>query len=237
MPDRAAPTPSGSAPDAQHARRRERLRWLLPPLIATLAIAFQYAFDVPKDAMIPRPTPEEKAAAARAKKKAKQKAKRARKKKSKASKRGGPWRPRGAEERDRLRREYSTTPLADEPRDPVFRRHHEALLRSAATKVRGAAIGEGERVPMQIRPSCRTLRCELELCAERELLAKVAVLLPELRVNGDEPLWHELRELEPRTPKSKSTTSTQQCRRWLVDFAREDLNTRMLSLASGDEAD
>src|SRR5690606_20405430 len=53
-PGSSDPMPESTRDPAEQARRRARLEWLLPPLLAVVAIALQLAIDVPHHEMIVR---------------------------------------------------------------------------------------------------------------------------------------------------------------------------------------
>ncbi|PRQ04536.1 hypothetical protein ENSA5_06600 [Enhygromyxa salina] len=185
------------------------LGWALAPALASLAIVVQISLDVPRGEMLEREP-----------KKTKTKRKSAA---TRSTPRPDAWKARGVEEVEQLRARWSERPFADEPTDPSFRRRHEALLRSVATRAR-AEVLRGERpTPMQIRPACHTIRCELELCGPKPMIDGIAALLPGVTV-VDQPLWHELREIETVAKVSKRSGTAREdhvCRRWLVDFAIE----------------
>jgi hypothetical protein len=194
---------------------------MLAPLLATAAIAFQVALDVPSAPMLEHEAKSKKkprkSAAARntqAAAKAKTNAKPA---------------PKGHHERNTralagLRKRWSGIPFEEEPINQSFRRRHESLLRSVVTQARALALDGEALPPMQIRPGCRTIRCDLELCGPEKIVAGIADLLPNVTLDGH-PLWHELSEVEP-TPdalerRPKGDPKDHLCRRWIVDFARD----------------
>jgi hypothetical protein len=195
--------------DADVARRRARLGWVLPPVLALVAVGFQFAVDVPHHAMIVHadPKPEAKTTTAARTPRAK-------------------WRARGDAYTQRLRKSWSTKPIADEPREPRFAEHHEDLLRAVVRKAEAAAVPAGETGTAEITTSasCHTIRCELELCAPTEYADKVVARLPKFRVGG-RSLWHELRELEVEEQ------DTRVCHRYIVDFAVEGADPRNLRLS------
>jgi hypothetical protein len=196
-------------------RARRILGWLLAPLLASAAIVVQLSIDVPRAEMLER---------SEKKKKSKKKLRRNKRKR----KRG--YQPRNEGKLRRLRERWSGRPIEKEPTDQAFRRRHEALLRSVVTRVRSEVLGDAPSMPMQIRPTCHTIRCELELCGPAEVLANVAELLPEVGV-GDEPLWHELREIEAkREPPKREAMRDHACRRWIGSFAVEGPPTRELKI-------
>ncbi len=217
---------------------RARMGWALAPVLASLAVLLQWIIDVPKAEMITRedeaadkddkddddssesdadPTPERPKSRARKAPKPKPKPK-------------PKPEPRTEEQLAKLRETWSSRPLEEEPVDPLFRRANEALLRSVATHARTEALGRREPVPMQIRPTCRTLRCALELCGDRALIDEVAELLPRANVSGTS-LWHELREVDPtRQPAKHEPAQTYRCRRWIVDFALENVEVGRVTL-------
>lgn len=226
--------------DSQGARRsrrlspraRQTLSWLLAPILAVGAIALQISLDVPQAEMLER---EDKPKTTK-RKSATRTPPRERKP---APKR---WKPRSTKELAALRETWSEAPLEDEPSDQLFRRRHEAFLRAVATRTRSELLSGQRLVTMQIRPTCRTLRCALELCGPEPLLEQIAEVLPGLRV-VDQPLWHDLREVEPKQPPpeprakagskagSKSAAGDEQvCRRWIVDFAVQGPKTTDLRI-------
>lgn len=208
-------------------RARARLGWWLPPLLGVLAVLFQYAFDVPKAEMLQRPNKKERKAE---KKKQNDKIRKLNRERAKQAKR---WEGRSADEVAALRREWMTEPIADEPEDYRFRRHHEALLRSLVTRARTKVLDGAKPVPIQIRPKCKTLRCTLELCGPSSLIDPLAEILPTAKVQPKEgpegPLFLELRALEPEH-RPKVTDEPQICRRWLTTFDRDDTQIRDLKL-------
>ena len=214
---------------------RQKLRkigaWLLAPVLATAAIAVQISLDVPRAPMLEhkpkKPKKPKKSAAAR---NAERKAKAAKSKTKTKKKR----RQRGQRELTRLRKIWSEQALEDEPVDQHFRRRHESMLRSVVTRARARALDGAPPPAMQTRPTCHTIRCELELCGPSKLISAIADLLPGVTLD-DQPLWHELREVEPtqapvepqlqRKPKSDRL-----CRRWIVDFAHDGGNVTKLAI-------
>ncbi len=207
-------------------RKRAWRAWLLPPVLALLAVGLQFALDVPHHPMLMRedPTPsDKKTTAARTKRgdaKSKQ-AKQAKRKRTKATTKN--YRPRGAAYTTRLRASWSARPIADEPKNPRFAEHHEALLRAVARKAEAAAAPNDEPVLSSTRIACHTIRCDFELCAPTTLAEAIAEQLPRFHV-GSRELWHELREVEgAREPKPG-----QACRRYIVDFAVEGADPRKL---------
>jgi hypothetical protein len=212
-------------------RARARLGWALAPVLASLAVLLQWIVDVPKGTILEREPPTlvgdlegDSSDTGSEPKSSKPRGERVRKSKSKGK--GKPKKPtvtpRTPEQRAQLRENWSARPIQDEPVDQQFRRAHEALLRSVATRARTAVLGKREPVPMQIRPSCRSIRCSLELCGDETVLDDVAELLPKANVAGAS-LWHELREVEPSRQPAAHEVSKIRCRRWIVDFAREDV--------------
>jgi hypothetical protein len=197
---------------------RTRWSWALAPVLAGLAVLLQYIIDVPKGTMLPREAGVTVGEAEAMKSKAKPKPK----PKAKPKPRQPKPKARTAEQIATLRAEWSEQPFESEPVDQLFRRQHEALLRSVVTRARTEALGEREAQPMQIRPSCRTIRCALELCGDKTLVDDVAETLPRANVSGAS-LWHELREVEAtrKIPKRESTKD-HVCRRWIVGFALEN---------------
>jgi hypothetical protein len=198
---------------------------MLAPVLAGLAVLLQYIVDVPKGEILEREPPTTVADAAKnsAKSKSKTKPKRS-KSKPKSPK------PRSAEDLQQLRTQWTDLPLEDEPTDQRFRRQHEALLRSVATRARTDVLGEREALPMIIRPTCRTIRCALELCGDKTLVAGVGELLPRANVEGVS-LWHELREVEStRKLAPRDAKKDHVCRRWIVDFAIENAEVGKVTL-------
>lgn len=212
---------------------RARLSWALAPVLAGLAVLLQYIIDVPKARMIGRddtspakhddsqadgdPTPDKPKP-------------RPRKRKSKSKSKSQKPKPRSLEQVQQLRETWSSRPLEEEPTDPSFRRSHETLLRGVATRARSQALAKRNPIPLQIRPTCRTLRCALELCGDRALVDDVAELLPRANVAGAS-LWHELREVDPtRRPAKHEPTDAYRCRRWIVDFALDGVDASNVSL-------
>jgi hypothetical protein len=204
--------------------QRVRGSWALAPVLAGLAVLLQYIVDVPKSDMLEREAPSTvKDSADAGKPKPKPKRNKA-KSKSKTPK------PRTAEQLEQLRAEWSGRPLEEEPTDQRFRRQHEALLRSVVTRARTDVLGEREALPMQIRPTCRTIRCALELCGDRELVDDVAEVLPRANVGGV-GLWHELREVEStRKQPKREAEKDYLCRRWIVGFALENAEVGKVTL-------
>jgi len=208
------------------AKTRARLGWWLPPLLGLLAVGFQYAFDVPKAEMLQSPSAEEKKAH-KAKKRA------ALRKKNRERRRAAQrWTGRSGEELASLRREWLTRPIEQEPRDQGFRRHHEAVLRSAVTHARAKALGDAEPPAIQIRPACHTIRCTLELCGPQQLVDDIGALLPEIEVEPKlapvGPLFLELREVG--LGEDTRARRRYHCRRWLLSFDRDNVQIRDLRL-------
>jgi hypothetical protein len=200
------PEPMG--PRSRGQARVRLLPWLWAPLLASLAIALQVGLDVPRAPMLervekPKKQPRKSAAARNAGK-------------SKAK----PPRQRTTRELAQLRERWSERPLEEEPVDQSFRRRHEGLLRSVVTRARAVALDDAMPPPMQIRPACHTIRCALELCGPSPLLASIAELLPGVTLL-DQPLWHQLREVEPVHKPSGGPSGETVCRRWIVDFTRD----------------
>jgi hypothetical protein len=214
--------------------QRARGSWMLAPVLAGLAVLLQYVIDVPKGIILERESPTTVKDAADSDssdsdderpRKTKAKPKRSKAKKAKAQP------PRTAEQLQQLRAEWSGRPFEEEPTDQRFRRQHEALLRSVATRARTEVLGERPPLPMQIRPTCRTIRCALELCGDRSLVDGVGEVLPRASV-GDVALWHELREVEPtRKQPSRDATKDHICRRWIVGFAIENAEVGKVTIA------
>src|SRR5690606_31582197 len=105
------------------------------------------------------------------------------------------WRPRGGVYTKRLRETWSAKPLADEPKDPRFAAHHEALLRALIRKAEAAVAPADEAITAQVKASCRTIRCDLQVCARAKLADGIAERVPEFTIGG-RSLWHELRDVE-----------------------------------------
>lgn len=205
--------------------QRARGSWALAPVLAGLAVLLQWIVDVPKSDMLERESKEAKDTAdGESKPRTKPKTK-PKPKKNKAKPK-----PRTAEQLEKLRAEWSGRPLEEEPTDQRFRRQHEALLRSVATRARTEVLGERQVLPMQIRPTCRTVRCALELCGDRALVDGIAEVLPRANVGGVS-LWHELREVEStrRQPK-REAEKDHLCRRWIVGFAIENAEVGKVTL-------
>ncbi|PRQ10183.1 hypothetical protein [Enhygromyxa salina] len=205
---------------------RRRAAWLLAPALATAAIAFQVGLDVPRAPMLERdqkpPKKPRKSAAAR-NAQAQAKANKAKAKQAQSKK---PPQRRTARALAGLRARWSDVPLEDEPINQNFRRRHDGLLRHVVTRARELELDGAPPPPMQIRPGCRTIRCDLELCGPTKLVAAIAELLP-VATLADQPLLHELREVEPihePAPDPKNSGPKQRkpnhqvCRRWIVDF-------------------
>lgn len=217
-----SPNPMLDALKNLSPRARARMSWAAAPVLASLAILFQYIVDVPKGAMLEREPPklvgddDNDDSSDSELDSAKPKPPRPTKKKPQKPKSAA----RTANQLEQLRASWSARPLEEEPIDQNFRRKHEALLRSVATRARTEALGEREVVPMQIRPTCRTLRCALELCGDAALIDDVAELLPRANVEGNS-MWHELREVEPSRAPAQHESKNHLCRRWIVDFALE----------------
>lgn len=216
-------------PRARLASFGQRVRgsWVLAPVLAGLAVLLQYIVDVPQGEILERESPTTVAD------EAKNSAKKS-KSKAKATKRSKPKpkapKLRSAKDLQQLRTEWSGRPLEDEPTDQRFRRQHEAVLRSVATRARTDVLGEREALPMIIRPTCRTIRCALELCGDKALVAGVGELLPRANVDGIS-LWHELREVEStRKLPPRDAQKDHVCRRWIVDFAIENAEVGKVTL-------
>ncbi|HLT40576.1 MAG TPA: hypothetical protein VK034_30070 [Enhygromyxa sp.] len=203
--------PESTRDPAEQARRRARLEWLLPPLLAVVAIALQLAIDVPHHEMIVRGDDDEAAEPAE--------------KTTTAARTPRPWRARGAAYVERLRKSWSQRPITDEPVDPRFADHHEQLLRAIVRKAEVAVMPLDEPELVLTHATCHTIRCELEFCAPPELAAGIVEHLPNFTVGG-RSLWHELRELESQEPSN----SKQSCHRYLIDFAVEGADPRNLRL-------
>ena len=207
MPERAIEIP------------RSWLRWLWPPLLALLAIGLQWLIDVPKAEMLQRE--DKDADASKDGSKAASKAG----KKTKKTKKTKGYEARPPEHIALLRETWSDRPFESEPVEPHFRRRHEALLRSVATRLRAVVLDGKRSTAMQIRPTCKTIRCALELCGPVPVVTEIATLLPEVGV-ADQTLWHELREVDPaRKPKQD-----QVCRRWILSFTIEGPSLRELQI-------
>lgn len=224
-------------PEPKPARARRRLSprarqvgaWLLAPLLASAAIAFQIALDVPRAPMLQKqakkPKPQRKSAAAR---NAERIAKAKTAAKAKAS--GKAQRVRSEAALAGLRTRWSEQPLEDEPINQNFRRRHEGLVRSAVTRARARALDGATPPSMQIRPKCHTVRCELELCGPSPVISAIAELLPGVTLDGHQ-LWHELREVEPaHDPADRKPTKDHVCRRWIVDFKRDGGDIKKLAV-------
>jgi hypothetical protein len=183
---------------------------LLPPVLALAAIGLQFAIDVPHGPMIvhddPKP-PAKKTTAAR------------------TSRVGKQWKPRGEAYTRRLRKSWSSRPLADEPKDRRFADHHEELLRAVARKVEAAAAPSDEPMLISTRVDCHTIRCDFELCAPTTFSAAIVEQLPRFKV-GKRSLWHELREVESEQAKQGARA----CHRYIVDFEVEGADPRNLRL-------
>jgi hypothetical protein len=186
--------------------------WLLPPILAVLAIALQLAIDVPHHTMEPREDDEEiEAPPART---------------TAATRTPRPWSARGAAYVERLRNSWSARPISEEPVDPRFAAHHEELLRAVVRKAEAAVAPHDEPISVRTHATCHTIRCELEFCAPIELAEGIVEHLPKFMV-GSQTLWHELREVESkRKPKRQ-----QSCHRYVIDFAVEVSDPRSLRLA------
>jgi hypothetical protein len=218
-------------------KARERLGWLLAPVLAGLAVLLQYIVDVPKGEILERESPvlvgdsddDSSKPDGERPRKSKSKPKKPRAKpKSKAK-------PRTAEQLEQLRAQWSARPFEEEPVDQAFRRQREALLRSVATRARTDVLAGATAQPMQIRPSCRTIRCALELCGDKSMVAGIAELLPRANVGGVS-LWHELGEVEPtRQLAKRDATKGHVCRRWIVDFALENVEVGKVTLDDADK--
>ncbi|KIG12851.1 hypothetical protein DB30_00969 [Enhygromyxa salina] len=202
---------------------RQRAAWLLAPVLATAAIGFQVALDVPRAPMLersekPPKKPRKSAAARNAQSQAEQaKAKQAKAKQAKA-KRAKAKKPheRSARALAGLRKRWADVPLEDEPINQNFRRRHEGLLRSVVTRARAQAFKDGPPPLIQIRPGCHTIRCDLELCGPAKAIATVAELLPEVTLDGQQ-LWHSFNEVTSDREPPKGSV----CRRWIVDFTHD----------------
>lgn len=208
-------------------RGRARLGWALAPVLAGLAVLVQYVADVPKGEMLLREEKKDSAKTA-ATERPKPGAK------SKPARRPGKsYVARDDAERRALRGRWTERPIEEEPIDQKFRRHHETLLRALVTRVRAELLGARKPSPMQVRPSCHTIRCSLEVCTDREILAGIAEELDGINV-GDRPLWHELREVEAtREPAKREAMKDHACRRWVVDFAVEGATIGDLTIDIG----
>jgi hypothetical protein len=205
---------------------------MLAPVLAGLAVLLQYIVDVPKGDILSRDSPSPTDTADSDDLDAvKPNGERPRKSKSKKPKRSKPKpKPRTAEQVQELRSEWSGRPLEEEPTDQLFRRQHEALLRSVITRARTDVLGEREALPMQIRPTCRTIRCAIELCGDRALVEGVGGLLPRANVAGVS-LWHELREVEStRKLPTRDSAKDHVCHRWIVDFAIQNAEVGKVTL-------
>lgn len=228
------PDPS---PTARARLAAFRHSWALAPVLAGLAVLLQYVVDVPKGPILERDSPSAESdkpdgdEADSTKPNGERPRKSKSKPKSKNKSKSPPPKPRTAQQLEQLRSEWSARPLEDEPTDQRFRRAHEALLRSVATRARTELLGERQALPMQIRPTCRTIRCALELCGEQALIDGVGEALPRATVDGVS-LWHELREVEStrKVPK-RDGTKDYACRRWIVDFAIENAEVGKVTLA------
>ncbi len=178
-------------------------------MLAVLAIGLQFAIDVPHHAMVredPKP-PKKKTTAARTPRPDKRKT----------------YRARGVAYTNRLRKSWSSKPLADEPRDPRFADHHEELLRAVARKAEAAVVPADEPDLVEAHASCHTVRCDFELCAPFNLAAAIVEQLPKFEV-GSRSLWHELREVE----SERASGAMRVCHRYVVDFAVEGADPRRL---------
>lgn len=193
--------------------RRARLEWLLPPILAVLAIGLQFAIDVPHHEMLVREPKDDVTDTEKPEKS------------TTASRTPRPWRARGAKYIQRLRKSWSSKPIADEPIDPRFAEHHEELLRAIVRKAEAAVMPIDEPETVSTEAVCHTIRCELELCAEPEVAAGVVERLPNFKVGG-RSLWHELREVK----SDKPSTDEQTCHRYVIDFAVEGADPRNLRL-------
>lgn len=190
-------------------RERSNVRgWVLPPVLAVLAIALQFAIDVPHHEMIEREDD-----------------KRPPVKTTTASRTPRPWRARGAAYVERLRKSWSARPIAEEPVDPRFAEHHEELLRAIVRKAEAAVMPFDEAILVTTRATCHTIRCELEICAPTPIAAGIIEHLPNFTV-GNRSLWHELREVE----SERETDPHQSCHRYVIDFAVEGADPRNLRL-------
>lgn len=197
-------------PDAERSRDWKSKRgWLLPPVLAVLAIALQLAIDVPHHEMLQREDPEDELPV----------------KTTTAARTPRPWRARGAAYVERLRKSWSSRPIADEPVDPRFAEHHEDLLRAIVRKAEAAVTPLDELILVSTRATCHTIRCELEVCAPTPIAAGIVEHLPNFTVGG-RSLWHELREVE----SEQQSDGRETCHRYLIDFAVEGADPRHLSL-------
>jgi hypothetical protein len=200
-------------PEAVPSRWRVRLEWLLPPILALIAIGFHYAFDVPHHEMLLRGSEDEDDKSEEPKKT------------TTAARTVRPYRARGAAFTKRLRKSWSKRPIADEPIDPRFAEHHEQLLRSTVRKAEVAVFPEDEPMTATTSITCHTIRCELEFCAPPELADGITEQLPNFTVRG-RALWHELREVE----STRESSDEQSCYAYIVDFAVEGADPRHLKL-------
>lgn len=199
-------------PDEAAKASRVRLEWWLPPLLALAAIGFHLLFDVPRHPMVTREQAElEQAEQVQ--------------ETTTAARTPRPYRARKAAYIERLRDSWSARPIDEEPIDPRFAEHHEALLRAVLRKIEAAIMPLDEPVLVSTRASCHTLRCELEFCAPTKLAERIAERLPNAKIRG-RALWHELRELDSNSAASHG----QSCHRYLVDFAIEAADLRQLEL-------
>lgn len=210
--------------------QRARGSWALAPVLAGLAMLLQYIVDVPKSDIVARDSPSTGNDTPDATKPNGERPRKIKKSKRSKSKPKPLPKPRTAEQISQLRTEWSGRPLEEEPIEQRFRRQHEALLRSVATRARTQVLGERQALPMQIRPTCRTIRCALELCGDQPLVDAVGGMLPRANVDGVS-LWHELREVESTRKLPKRDSAKQQvCRRWIVDFAIENAEVGKVTL-------
>jgi hypothetical protein len=220
-------------------RTRARLGWALAPVLASLAVLLQYIVDVPKGEMLGREGSSADSSTDPDATSTKPNGERPRKAKAKPKSKPKPKQPqpRTAEQLQELRETWSGRAFEDEPIDQRFRRQHEALLRSVASRGRTDVLGEREPMPMQIRPTCRTIRCALELCGDGPLVDGIAELLPRANVGGVS-LWHELLEVEAtRQPAKREATKNDRCRRWIVGFALENAEVGKVTLDAVDPAE
>lgn len=184
---------------------------VLPPLLALAAIGFHFVFDVPHHPMLMREAAVEEAEAPE--------------KSTTAARTPRPYRARGGAYIQRLRKSWSTKPIANEPIDRRFAEHHEDLLRSVLRKAEAVVMPIDEPILVTTQATCHTIRCELEFCAPTELAEAIVARLPNATIRGRK-LWHELREVEVESETEPGET----CHRYLVDFAIEAADLRHLEL-------
>ena len=209
-PTRSLEPRAGEPCPAEPNRAPSRLAWLLPPLLALLAIGAQYAFDVPKAEMLEREEDKPKP-------------------KPRATKKKTKWKPRDPAYIRKLRKAWSGTPLREEPVNQEFRRRHHSVLRAVVRLARRKVVPKGQPVSLQVRPSCHTIRCELQVCSTKEIVDLIAEQLPEVRrVRGK--LWHEFDEVEATRGPAEGSASPTKCRRWIVSFVIDNTNKRKLRL-------